>query len=79
MDEPSWQLSRFQLCQAATILLEVALPSRPRHPTVGTKEVRETNAVLGRLVQVCPTDVALVTRYILEMLLSVVTQCHSLT
>ena len=78
MDEPSWQLSRFQLCQTVTVLLEVTLPSRPWHPTVGTKEARDTNTVLGRLFKVCPSNEALVTSNILEMLLCVLTQYHSL-
>ena len=78
MDEPSWQLARFQLCQIVTVLLEVTLPSRPWHPTVGTKEARDTNTVLGRLFKVCPSNEALVTSNILEMLLCVLTQYHSL-
>ena len=79
MDEPSWQLSWCQLCQAVSILPEMTLPSRSWHPTVWTKETREANAVLGRVFKICPTDVALVAVNILEVLLCVVTQYHSLT
>ena len=79
MDEPPWQLPRCQLCQTVCILLEVTFPSRPWHSTMGTKEARDTNTVLGRLLKVCPTNVTLVSRHFSKVFACVLNKHHSLT